>query len=238
MEDEEFFKRQLNAAINGGNSDGRLLLNNIATLLANGYDQGLNHGLLPKEYVKYLSDVLFRICESPTEANKILKVSKPPHREAHINVLYDGAITFLCMKAGNKKKADLDNLPEDIFLDVAIDISENYKEFLNKRPNTKKDTISEATVRRAYKQLYPIISKFKNIKGYKYALRFLNNETIQDRRESMTLTDLETAKNLIEEISDCQLALNVLSIVPENDDILKNELTKSAHEMIYKDDNT
>lgn len=236
MEDEEFFKRQLNAALAGGNSDGRLLLRNIATLLSNGYDEGLKHGLLPKEYVKYLADVLLRICDSPTEATKILKISNPPNRNTHTNVLYDGAITYLCAKTCEEMGFDLTEIPDAVFRNVAVEISDDYKEFIKKRSNTKKDSISEATVRRRFKRAYPFVRKFKNIEGYKWLLKFLNNETIRAEPNGITLSEIDTIKNLYDEISDCQHALNVLNIVPKNDDILKKELTNAAQEMIDNDD--
>ena len=92
MADDKFHEKLLNAANIGGDSDGRLLLHHIVSLLTTGNERGLTHGLLPKEYVNYLIDTLSHIIISPRKADKILKISKPTNREEDVNLLHDGAI--------------------------------------------------------------------------------------------------------------------------------------------------
>jgi len=230
MDNNEFHKSLLNTAINGGDSDGRLLLHHIVSLLIHGNEQELTHGLLPKEYVSYLIDTLSQVIVSPKKADKILKISKPKHRETEINILHDGAISYMCMKAMDAQPEKSDDA---IFGDIAYEISEDHKDLLMFRSN--KNSISLKTIERTYKEIQPIISQFKYIKGYEWILR---KGALIETPTDESITDAINFSKLNDEIESVQINIDTLRSLPESDDLLYKQLATACLKDIFNDNST
>jgi len=230
MADDEFHEKLLNAANIGGDSDGRLLLHHIVSLLTTGNERGLTHGLLPKEYVNYLIDTLSRIIETPRNADKILKISKPKHREAEINLLHDGAIAYWCMKVINThpKKAH-----DKIFGEISDKISEDHKDLL--AFHTNQDEISLKSVERIYKNTYPIISQFKYIKGYEW---ILSKGSLLKEQTDTSIADAKNFLSLCDEIDECQINFDTLKLLPTSDESFYTQMAKLCINDIFNNHNT
>ena len=187
-------EEMLEAALTGGKSDGRLLLSEIAGLLREGYDENLTHGLLPKEFVLYLSKAISVMLESPRQTGINLKISKPANNPGEdMDLTRDGIITYMCINAiERERKTNPKAGMNKVFIDITSKIYENSDFQLLRGKKNKISDNSEKSIERIYKRTIPIYNNFNNIEFFEWIYNKLKNG---EYTESPNIT-LDTYKRL------------------------------------------